>query len=258
MSDGLSLRNKGILITRASGQLGTLKASVEAMGGVAYAFPVLEINFTPAAQLQSKLADINAEDVLIFVSMNAVYAVFERDKASLNPAVAEANICAVGLRTRQALLDMGLAVDIQAPEDQQNTEGLLQHSSLQEMSGRRVFIIRAQSGRDTLRQVLTERGASVQYIQAYQRGMPQEFNAAPILEALSNKAIDVVLLTSYDVFQNLTQMLGERAKDLLQHTSLIVPSVRIADKICSTHPFGVRVAENASDEAMLAAAAKSV
>ncbi len=228
------------------------------MGGVAHVFPVLEINFTPSAQLQGSFADINAGDVLIFVSMNAVYAVFEQDKAPPNPDIPKVSIAAVGARTCQALLDAGLNVPIQAPDDQQNTEGLLQHPALQEMSGRRVFIIRAQSGRDTLKQVLTERGASVQYIQAYHRGMPQEFNVAPILEALSNKAIDVVLLTSYDAFQNLMQMLGEPAKKLLQQTSLIVPSVRIADKICSAHPFGVRVAENASDDAMLAAAAKAV
>lgn len=247
---------KGVLITRAADQADSLKMAVETMGGKPYVFPVLEIKFTPPEQLQHSLENVNAEDLLIFVSMNAVYAVFTQDKASLNPDVFKAGIAAVGMRTRRALLDAGLEVDIQTPDDQQNTEGLLQHPALQEMSGRRVYIVRAQSGRNTLKEVLTARGANVQYIQAYQRGMPQDFNATPILKALSNKTIDVVMLTSHDAFQNLMQMLGEQAKVILRETCLIVPSRRVADKILGTYPFNVAVAENASDDAMLSRAAR--
>jgi len=257
MSEVLSLRNKGILITRASGQLVALQASVEALGGEAFVFPVLEIDFTPAEQLQHSLVGINAKDLLIFVSMNAVYGVFRQDTASLNPDIFKASIAAVGTRTQKALLDAGLEVDIQSLDDQQNSEGLLQHPALQEMSGRRVFIIRAQSGRDTLKQVLTARGASVHYIQAYQRGMPPEFDASAIIQALSDKAINVVLLTSHDAFLNLMQMLGKQANELLRQTSLIVPSKRVADQIRCAYPFSVRVAENASDAAMLAQAAEA-
>lgn len=257
MSEVLSLRNKGILITRASDQLVALKASVEALGGEAFVFPVLEIDFTPAEQLQVSLAGINAEDLLIFVSMNAVFAVFKQNKAALNPDIFKVSIAAVGMRTQKALLDAGLTVDIQAPDDQQNTEGLLQHLALQEMSGRRVFIIRAQSGRDTLKQVLTERGASVHYIQAYQRGIPPDFDVSAIIEALSDNAVNVVLLTSHDAFLNLMQMLGEPAKGLLRELILIVPSQRVADKILAVYPFIVRVAASASDEAMLAQAAEA-
>lgn len=244
--------SRGILITRAADQTGPLKAVAEAMGYLAYLFPVLDINFVPSAQLHRSLEEIKAEDLLVFVSMNAVHGVFNQDGAALNPLIAKAMIVAVGARTRQALLDAGLEVSVQAPNDQQNTEGLLQHPALQNMSGRRVFIIRAQSGRDTLKRVLTERGASVHYIQAYQRGMPLNFDASATLEALSNKAIDVVLLTSYDGFQNLMKMLGAPAEKLLQQVCLIVPSARVAEKILSAYPFDVRVAGNASDEEMLA------
>lgn len=256
MSEVGSLRNKGILITRAVDQTGSIKAMVEALGGTAHVFPVLEISFSSALRLRDSLVEIKAEDLLIFVSMNAVFAVFKQDKASLNPNVYVADIAAVGKRTGKALLDEGMQVDIQAPDDLQNTEGLLRHPELQEMGGRRVFIIRAQSGRDTLKAMLTERGARVQYVEAYQRGIPQKFDASAVIKALSDKAINVVLLTSYDAFQNLMQMLGKRAKVLLQEARLIVPSERVADKILSMYSFDVGVAQNASDAAMLARAAR--
>lgn len=244
-------KGEGVLITRAEDQTDSLKAEVDAMGGKPYVFPVLEINFTPPAQLQDSLLDINTEDLLIFVSMNAVYAVFKQNEASLNPNIFKASIAAVGMRTRQALLDAGLEVDIQVPDDQQNTEGLLQHPALQEMSGRQVFIIRAQSGRNTLKEVLTERGASVQYIQAYTRGIPKDYDAQVILKALADKVINVALLTSYDAFLNLMQMLGETAQGLLRDVVVIVPSERVADKILAVYPFRVRVAASAADGAML-------
>jgi len=224
---------------------------VEERGGTPWVFPVLEISFSTPAEIQSLLGDVKAEDVLVFVSMNAVYAVLNDIAPALRQQLSKAQIAAVGARTRQVLLESGMDVPIQAPQDQQNSEGLLQHPGLQKLLGRRVFIIRAQSGRDTLREVLEQRGAEVHYIRAYQRHAPQGVDPQPILEALSNKAINQVMLTSHDAFLNLLQMLGKSAPALLKGVVLVVPSARVADKISAAYPFSIHVAENASDKAML-------
>ena len=257
MSDTADLHNKGILITRAAAQAEILKATVEARGGKPYVFPVLEISYAPKAQIQAWLLDIKSEDILIFVSMNAVYAVSNSIEPALHRQLSGTQIAAVGARTAKALREAGLEVSIQSSYDQQTSEGLLQHPALQSLNGRRVFIVRAQSGRDTLKQLLRQRGASVQHIQAYTRGMPQHYDAQTILKSMVDRAIHVVLLTSHDAFLNLMQMLGETAQDLLREVVLIVPSQRVADMILAVYPFKVSVAANASDEAMLVQAAEA-
>lgn len=250
----VGLDGGGVLITRPEAQVGKIRQTVEALAGVAYVFPTLEIKFTPAQQLVPRLLDIQAEDIMIFVSVNAVGAVFESIDSVLYQRLSKVNIAAVGARTRQVLLDLQCKVNIVPQSDQQNSEGLLQHPALQHLQGRRVFIMRAQSGRDTLRDELQQRGASVTYIQAYQRGIPGQFDAQPILDALASKAIEIVMLTSYDAFSNLMKMLGESGFSLLKEAQIIVPSRRVAQKIQAVFSLQVNVAENASDEAMLAQA----
>jgi len=244
-------KNGGILITRAADQVQNLKTNIEAAGAQARVFPVLEIRYTPFTELRTWLADIQPDDWLIFVSMNAVLGVFNDIDSGLRSRLDKARMVAVGARTRRTLLEAGQTVAIESPADQQNSEGLLQHPGLQQMQGQRVFIVRAQSGRDTLCEGLQQRGARVQYIQAYTRGIPKRYDAQPIRAALANKAIDRVMLTSHDAFLNLLTMLGDGATALLHETCLIVPSQRVADEICADHAFDVCVAKNASDSAML-------
>lgn len=270
------LKDRGVLITRAAAQSAALCEAVEAQGGRAYAFPTLEIQLTPAAQIQTMLGRIQAGDTLIFVSMNAVRGALKHATPLLRKRISACRIAAVGARSCQALQAQGLDVEIQAAADQQNSEGLLRHpglqkhsllqkqtlqglqkQTLQESKKRRVWILRGQSGRELLGDTLRQRGAEVRYIQAYRRSVPTEYDAKPVLAALQSKQIQLVLLTSYAVFSNLLLMLGEHAVSLLQTTQLIVPGQRVADNIQSEYDFNIGIADNASDQAMLACAAKN-
>jgi len=253
---GTEFKGRGVLITRVLAQSQGLKQAVELQGGRAYLFPALEIELTPAGQLQAVLGKADIGDILIFVSINAVAGVFNEISPVLRQRLSEFRIGAVGVRTCQSLQSEGLDVVIQPAADQQNSEGLLQHSALQALNGQRIWIVRGQSGRDLLRDQLQNRGAEVRYIQAYQRSVPANYDVKPVLIALESGQIQIVMLTSYGMFSNLLQMLGEQAIPLLQSTRLIVPGQRVAKKIHSEYDFNIGVADNASDPAMLACAAK--
>ena len=252
----LNLNGAGVLITRPIELSAGIESLVLQQGGVPHLFPTLEIRLSPADELQPHLARIGAGDILIFVSTNAVRGVFRTIGKELHQRLTSAQLAAVGDRTQAALADEGMFVAITPGAHQQNTEGLLQHPLLQELHGNRVFIVRAQSGRQTLGDELMRRGARLEYIQAYQRRIPLDYDVRPVIRALETGRIQCVMLTSHDAFENLSRMLGERACSLLKGTQLLVPSQRIADKILTRDTFSVSVANNASDEEMLLALGK--
>ena len=249
----LDLGGAGVLITRPIEQSAGIEFLVSRQGGVPYLFPSLEIRLSPADELQPHLARVGAGDILIFVSANAVRGVFRTIGDELRSRLSSAKIGAVGERTQAALAEEGLFVAITPDKHQQNTEGLLLHPLLQDLRGHHVYIVRAQSGRPKLGDELSARGARLEYIQAYHRSIPLEYDNAPVIRALESGEIRCVTLTSHDAFINLLSMLGDRAGDLLRETQLLVPSQRIADKIVAQHGFTVSVANGASDEEMLLA-----
>ena len=104
-----------------------------------------------------------------------------------------------------------------------------------------------------VRRVVIERGAKLDYIQAYTRHIPRIYDPAPIISTLKAGLIQSVMLSSFAAFENLVQMLGEDADACLNSAQLVVPGKRIEQKIRAGYPFSIRVAKNASDQEMLAA-----
>jgi len=234
-----------------------MRRLVDAQGGTAYVFPCLEITLGSARQIRHHLAAIESENLLIFISQNAVRGVVHALDPALREKLARVRIAAIGERTRAALQSAELPVRLSPTSGAQNSEGLLQHPDLQSLPGRRVYIARGQDGRETLRETLLERGARVEYIEAYQRVVPREFDAQPVIAALQSGGIQFILLTSYQAFENLLQMLGSDAESLLEEgAQLVVPGARIARKIREIHTMRVIEADSASNEDMLAAIGK--
>lgn len=254
----LNLNGAGVLITRPIAQSSDMEALVKACEGTAYVFPCLEIALSAADELHIRLARVKAGDVLIFVSVNAVRGVFQGIDEALRYHLASAQIAAVGERTQSALAAEGLFVAISPEHKNQNTEGLLQHSLLQDLTGRHVYIVRGQSGRETLGQILIERGATLEYIQAYTRNIPHAYDSVSLIQAFRAGQIQYVMLTSFAAFENLYQMLGSEADSVLQGVRLVVPGARVASKIRDAHSFVIYEAKNASDKEMLATIAAGV
>jgi uroporphyrinogen-III synthase len=249
----LNLQGAGVLITRPLVPSAGMAALVNAHQGEAYIFPSLEITLRPFDELQSSLARVRAGDVLIFVSINAVTGVFNEISDTLRYQLASAQIAAIGERTQVALEAENLFVAISPEHDHQDSEGLLHHPLLQDLAGRHVYIVRGQSGRETLRETLLERGAQLDYISAYACSIPREYDCTLVVEAFAAGQIQYVMLTSFAAFENLYQMLGSAANSILESAQLVVPGARVAQKIRDAYPFSVSVANNASNKEMLAA-----
>ena len=130
----IKLDGAGVLITRPLEQSVGMEAVVTASGGVAYVFPSLEITLADTDKLHASLARVQAGDVLIFISTNAVRGVFHDLSEELRHNLASALIAAVGERTQAALAAENLFVAIAPERKQQNSEGLLHHPLLQDLA----------------------------------------------------------------------------------------------------------------------------
>ena len=142
------------------------------------------------------------------------------------------------------------------PEHEFSSEGLLALEALQDMRDKRVIIFRGNGGRSKLYDTLTARGAGVEYAKVYRRRCPNADQPA-MLDLLQPGRLDVITAASNETLENLFAMAGPAGQHLLCEKLLIVPGQR---QVTRARELGFKqtpvVAENASDEAIVAALEK--
>ncbi|EMR12189.1 uroporphyrinogen-III synthase [Methylophaga lonarensis MPL] len=229
-----------VLVTRPESQAQTLAAMVADRGGEAIIFPALAIAFIPATQWPQ--IDWPQIDWLIFVSPNAVAAFVAGYQ---QPLPANVKCVAVGGGTVKAMQQHGLAVDLQPPESK-GSESLLTVEQFQTLQGQQIVIVRAPGGRELLAETLRLRGASVSYLNAYQRVRPHPSETACQQAA----QVDYLTATSVASLDNLCALL----KPYLSHIRelpLVVLSDRIQQHALSSGFKKVTVTTDASDNAIM-------
>lgn len=237
-----------VLITRPEQQANALAEAIQQAHGRPIRFPAMEI-LGPADKPAAKLAlsELNQIDLLIFISANAVHYAFPLmpDNIPLHLAVA-----AIGQATAAALHEIGLEPTL-LPDRQFDSEGLLALPEMHQVGGKRISIVRGNGGRETLKQTLQARGATVGYIEVYRRQIPQR-NPANLLANWADM-VDVVTISSGEILQNLCTMLGAEGVALLQTTPLLVGSERIAKQAADLGCQRIYVAQSALDKDVLLA-----
>lgn len=221
------LNGKNIVVTRPAHQARELAAMIDAAGGVAILFPVLEIREVEDPQpVLAIIARLDEFDLAVFVSPNAVEKAMSLITArrALPPRL---QCAAVGPGSVRELARFGVTNAI-APPRRFDSEGLLELAELQHVRGKRVVIFRGDGGRELLGDTLKARGASVEYAECYRRGKP-ELDATPLLEAWARNALDAVTVTSSEGLRNLCEMIGAPGRQRLRETPLFVPHPRIAE-----------------------------
>ena len=234
-------------MTRPAMQAEHLCDLLEQAGAVSEVLPVLEVVEHESTESLARLRHANAWDIIIFVSRNAVeYALPYLDKTGL-PSIA-----AIGRKTAAALRQENIQVEIVPTSF--TTEGLLAMSAMQRVAGKRILIVRGCGGREKLAELLTGRGATVEYAEVYRRIKPAD-NAARLQDLLAQKKLDAVTIASGDSLLNLFELSGDQQKELLT-LPIIVMSERIS-KLAEQRGFAetdnIYVAPEASDEGLLAA-----
>ena len=250
--------DRPVIITRPRAQAEPLAARLAALGLRAHLFPLLDIQALPDTRaLRQKLACLADYPMVVFVSPNAIDAAFEH----IDHWPAEVTAAVVGEGSRQALARHGLTpatARIVSPSNPHRTdsETLLEVLDLPALAGRRVLIVRAETGRELLADRLREAGIQVEQLAAYRRGPPALDDAkAAQLNALLALDADWVI-TSSEALRHLRAMTltvaGEQGWKRLLQSSLIVPHDRIAET-AEQLGFQRLIRTGSGDEALIAA-----
>jgi uroporphyrinogen-III synthase len=224
-----------VVVTRPSQQAGKLAQMVAELGRECVVLPLLEISALPDQRaLAAVLADLSGYAMVAFVSPNAIDAAFAHI-AAWPPGVAAA---VLGEGSRAALARHGVddtCATILTPRDKSrsDSENLLESLDLAALAGKRVLIVRGESGRELMADGLRAAGALVTTVAAYRRSAPALTAAfAQKLSRLLETENDWII-TSSEALRGLlalvTQLDDGESVAKLQRQRWIVPHARIAE-----------------------------
>lgn len=251
-------RHPPVVITRPLAQARPLAQRVALAGRRAVVFPLLEIHpLDDESALRSTLGRLGDYAMVAFVSPNAIHAAM-RHVAEWPAQVA---IAVVGEGSKAALAEHGITParhTIFSPKDARRTDSqtLLEVLDIESLRGRRVLIVRGESGRELLADALRGQGADVDQLAAYRRTAPQLDEAARRqLRSLAAQPADW-LITSSEALRILLglvrETMGEEGVVIMQQRNIYVPHVRIAE---TAHALGfLHVVETGSGDDRLIAA----
>jgi uroporphyrinogen III methyltransferase/synthase len=238
--DARPLFGKRVLVTRPREQAAELVARLEALGAEAVEAPMIRIvppeDYGP---LDDACAHVDAFDWIVFSSINAVDAFFDRLFLSRRDvrALAGVKLCGVGPSIRERLAAFGLKMDL-TPEEYR-AEGMLQAMAhFGGLEGARILLPRADIGREVVGDELRKHGAEVTEVVAYRTiAVEAEREGEPdIYRMLLERRIDLVTFTSPSSVRNFVRILGpEPAADLLRDIAVasIGPVTADAAKQCN-------------------------
>ncbi|WP_151634288.1 uroporphyrinogen-III synthase [Noviherbaspirillum aerium] len=247
-----------VVITRPLEQAGPLAHRVAGAGRNAVIFPLLEIHLLDdETALKKTLCALDSYAMVAFVSPNAINAAM-RHIAEWPPQVP---IAVMGEGSKAALAEHGITSanrSILSPRDARRTDSqtLLEVLDIEALRGRRVLIVRGESGRELLADALRAQGVEVEQLAAYRRTAPRLDEAArQQLRSLVMHAADW-LITSSEALRILLKLVGESMGEegvvKMQQQNIYVPHVRIAE---TAHALGfLHVVETGSGDDQLIAA----
>ena len=263
-----------VVITRPLAQCHALAQGVAALGREAVLLPLLDIYpLADQAPLQRVLADLLAGlggyALVAFVSPNAIDAAFaqlrqlgELDRPGCWPAGVA--LAVLGETSRACLAKYGIDAGnatIFSPLDpaRSDSEHLLEALDLGALAGKRVLIVRGESGRELMADGLRAAGAIVETVAAYRREVPALTpQLGATLHALLARQNDWIITSSEalrGLFGLLTQLDDGVSVAKMQQQRVIVPHTRIAETAAA---LGVtRLTLAVSGDASLLAALQS-
>lgn len=229
-----------ILLTRPEAESRQLAQALRELPVDCIVFPTLEIR--PVEPDAAQIAVIDALerfDLAIFVSANAVRHGLALVR-SRRTWPEQARVAAVGVATARALEQAGFDCVV-SPTDGNDSEALLAHPELRDPRARRILIVRGVGGREHLAATLRERGAQVEYLEAYRRAIPER-DPAPVRSALDQDRLRAIVAASAQGVRNLVTMAGPELTPALHHVPLLVHHPRIAQAAMQLGFRQVRVA----------------
>lgn len=230
-----NLQNLHILVTRPDPQGAELCQHIKAQGGTPIHFPTLVFHAIPVTRLSARFYDW-----IIFCSRPAV----THGLASLTNNLS--NVAALGAGTAEALNNAGVQ-NVLYPANEWTTEGLLDLPVFQQVTNKKILLVRGEGGRETLAQTLVARGAIVEHRIVYRRELPHYSDLSVYRELFQQQKINIIVCTSGESLHNLITFKFAG----LCAVKLIVVSKRLAAIAKQAGFQQVYLAENASHAAIL-------
>jgi uroporphyrinogen-III synthase len=212
-----NLNGKTIAITRPIGQAEEAGKLIQAMGGVPYYIPAIEIkglsNPKPVKKFINELVE-GQVDYVILMSTNGVKFLFEaaetlKISSKLQKGLAKTFLIAVGPSTAESLNEKGIRVDIVPTK--YSSEGLIEFFQDEPLKGKKIRIPRTSNATPTLTNQLREKGAYVEEIYVYESGLPlDEKLKEKFYEDLTQGRIHALVFGSGLSAKNIFKMLTEK------------------------------------------------
>jgi uroporphyrinogen-III synthase len=237
-----------VVITRPLAQAGPLAGRLRALGRAVVVLPLLEIGaLDDNTALLAALAELETYAMVAFVSPNAIDAAMvpltrlaqlSRPGQPVWPA--GVTLAVLGEGSRVALAAHGITpanAAIVSPPDPacSDSEHLLASLDLGALRGRRVLIVRGESGRELMADALRAAGADVSVAPAYRRCVPALTPAlAASLSGLLAHDNDWVI-TSSEALRGLMGLLAELEQSALMNNGITVPTLSIVAKMKQQH-----------------------
>ena len=249
-----ALFGKTILVTRSEQQASELSGPLRELGANVLEQPAIEIDQPENWHAVDSLIDqLNSFDYLVFSSRNGVRYFLDRLMALGHDmrALAAVKLAVVGRKTADALLEYHLQADI-IPADYNALS--LADLLVPIAGGKRLAILRASRGPDSLTIALEQAGAIVTQVVSYSHR--DVANADPLIyEKMQRGEIDWVTVTSAAIANSLTRLFGASLRTAklaslspaITHTLLELDHYVAAEATAATMPSlvdAIRAAES--------------
>lgn len=255
-----------IVVTRPSAQAEPWAARLRELGASTSVASLLEIvPVSDAVHIQAIkncILDLDLYRKAIFVSQNAVEHGFDWIDRYWPQLPVGIDFFAVGETTAKKMHALGAKVTdlAQSQTGAMTSETLLQSPALQAVAGEKIIIFRGRGGRPHIGEVLSARGAKVDYCELYERILPADAIkkfAAILSQPERDAAVSaqlVLVLHSGEALENVQKILRELPLDeraIMARVYVLVPSLRIQALAQAAGFKHVWAAQNATDVSML-------
>tara|TARA_B110000444_G_scaffold257116_1_gene294920 strand:- start:755 stop:1543 length:789 start_codon:yes stop_codon:yes gene_type:complete len=224
-----SLSGLTVLVTRPSNQIERLCKAIESCGAKTLSLPLIEIKPLVDAKaiqdLKDKVLELDSYRSLIFVSNNAVSFGGEVINNYWPQFPIGVDVIAVGPTTAKAASER-LGCEVIQPSDGMTSEDILSLPQLADVGEQKIGIVRGQGGRELLADTLRERGAEVDYLEAYSR-TPIKYTTVDFCKKIQDAGVNVLTVSSGESLDRLTHLLVDN-KEMMRKLSLLAPSERVA------------------------------
>jgi uroporphyrinogen III methyltransferase/synthase len=208
--DKRPLFGKRIVITRARAQASSLVSKLSKLGAQCIEIPTIKIappeDISP---LKKSIENIHNYDWLVFTSVNGVKFFFNTlfDMGKDVRALGHLKLACIGPVTKERLQDYGIISDI-LPETYR-AESVIKAFSNIELKNRRILLPRAKKARTILPEELTQMGAKVDEVIAYETLLDID-KKEELITLLQNSKIDAVTFTSSSTVSNFISLLDSK------------------------------------------------